>query len=163
MKITDAFLGEHGVFYAQLDHAEDLLARQPTAAQVQSMSAVIAAALVQHAQLENDLLFAAMENELGAGGPTPEMRNEHDRIERLLEAVATASSVASATELLRDAIAEARDHFRKEEQVAFPLAEQVLGSDRLSELGRSWAERRGVSVDSAASTSPWHHGFVGGG
>jgi iron-sulfur cluster repair protein YtfE (RIC family) len=146
MKITDALLGEHGVFYAQFDHAEDMLEHHPALAYVQIASALIAAALVPHAQIENELLFSAVEDEMGPGGPTLLMRSEHEHIERNLAAVAEAASLASATMLLREAISEARDHFRKEEHVAFPLAERVLGNERLIELGRSWAERRAVRM-----------------
>jgi iron-sulfur cluster repair protein YtfE (RIC family) len=146
MKITDAFLGEHGVFYAQFDHAEELLERHPSLPEVQAVAALIATALIPHAQLENDLLFTAVEGQVGQGGPILAMRSEHDEIERTLDDVARATTMASAIMLLRDAIGEARDHFRKEEQVAFPLAESVLGDNRLNELGRAWAERRSVRV-----------------
>jgi iron-sulfur cluster repair protein YtfE (RIC family) len=153
MKITDAFLGEHGVFYAQFDHVEQLLERGPTLVEIQAASATIAAPLVRHAQLENDLLFTAVEDQFGPGGPMLVMRTEHDHIERTLEAVACADTVTQASVLLREAILEARDHFRKEEQIAFPLAESVLSNDRLSELGQSWAELRAVRITGVVRAS----------
>jgi len=48
--------------------------------------------------------------------------------------------------LLRAAIALARDHFRKEEMVAFPLAAATMGEAELRTLGGEWARRRRVEV-----------------
>ena len=145
MRITDAFLGEHGVFYAQFDWAEALIEQSPALSEIKTASALIAAALIPHAQLENELLFAAMEHQRGPVGPTLVMRIEHDEIEQLLDQVARASDPPRAAHLLGDAIHQARAHFAKEEQVAFPLADDLLGEARLRELGAIWADRRAVS------------------
>lgn len=53
MRITDAFLGEHGVFYAQFDHLESLLTTGPSAECVREQAGLLASALAPHAQLEN--------------------------------------------------------------------------------------------------------------
>jgi hypothetical protein len=63
-----------------------------------------------------------------------------------LARAAQATDPEGAAFLLREAIEQARAHFAKEEQVAFPLAEHVLEDTRLHELGALWAERRAVSV-----------------
>ena len=44
MKITDAFLGEHGVFYAQFDHLEQLLRAPGSLEQVQDAAALLGSA-----------------------------------------------------------------------------------------------------------------------
>ena len=146
MRVTDAFLGEHAVFYAQFDWAETALEQSSSLTEIRTTAALIAAALVPHAQLENDLLFAAIEHERGPIGPILAMRIEHDEIEQLLTRAAQAADAEGAAFLLRAAIEQARTHFAKEEQAAFPLAEHLLDDTRLHELGALWAERRAVSV-----------------
>ncbi len=65
MKITDALLGEHGAFYAQFDRLEETLPHTTLAGEVREQAALLAAALVSHAQLEDTLLFERMR---AAGG-----------------------------------------------------------------------------------------------
>ncbi|NIN68730.1 MAG: hypothetical protein GTO63_29295 [Anaerolineae bacterium] len=48
--------------------------------------------------------------------------------------------------MLLHVIQVAREHFAKEEQILYPIAEQVLDTDTLTQLGRQWAERRGVVI-----------------
>jgi len=145
MKITDAFLGEHGVFYAQFDHLEALLASSPDGVCVQEQAGLLAAALAPHAQLENDLLFAAVEQAAPErAAPIAVMREEHDQIEGMMAEIAQGVAPRRAVELLGEAIALAREHFEKEESVAFPLAEETLGAERLRELGAAWAAQRSV-------------------
>lgn len=145
MKVTDAFLGEHGVFYAQFDWIEDSLAGDLDVAAIRRMAGLLGAALEPHAALENELLFDPLLADLGpAAGPASVMRAEHDAIDRGLGEARTADDAERARDLLLDAIQQARDHFLKEERVAFPLAERALGEERLRALGREWAMARGV-------------------
>jgi iron-sulfur cluster repair protein YtfE (RIC family) len=145
MKITDAFRGEHGVFYAQFDWLEAALDVPGSVERVRDLAAMLGAALEPHAQMEDELLFDMLGAE-GRTGAFAVMRAEHERIEEALQSASWASDAARAAELLLQAIEQAREHFLKEEQVAFPLAEQVLGSARLHALGDVWAARRAVSL-----------------
>lgn len=52
MKITDALLGEHAVFYAQFEHLRQSLPVADALTQVHSQGAMLAAALATHAHLE---------------------------------------------------------------------------------------------------------------
>ena len=146
MKITDALLGEHGVFYAQfavLEHERGVVSVETLRAE----AALLAAALVSHAQLEDELLFAKLDAKLGAGaGPLAVMRADHEEIEGNLAAAQKAATASGSREALLSAIAGAREHFAREEMVLFPLAEQALGPDVLRELGALWAAQRGVST-----------------
>jgi iron-sulfur cluster repair protein YtfE (RIC family) len=146
MKITDAFLGEHAVFYAQLDHLDGSIPGANSLAQVKSQGAMLAAALVGHAHLEEELLFTALERHIGPMGPLAVMRMEHDEIESALARLPKIQNLAEAQSLLLHAIQVARDHFAKEEQVLYPIAEQVLDTDTRTRLGRQWAERREVVI-----------------
>jgi hemerythrin-like domain-containing protein len=147
MKITDALLGEHGVFYAQFDYMEKNVPQAKDLALVKSQGAMLAAALAPHAHLENDLLFVALESHLDPqSGPLAVMRMEHDEIEGSLERLQKLQDLAEAKNLLLHAIQTARAHFAKEEQVLFVMAGQMLEASKLAQLGAKWAEQRKVSV-----------------
>jgi hemerythrin-like domain-containing protein len=147
MKITDALLGEHGVFYAQFDHIEKAVPRMETLALVQSQGALLTAALAPHAQLENELLFRALELHLPTdSGPLAVMHMEHDEIEGTLDRLQEVKDLAEAKHLILHAIQTAREHFAKEEQVLFPMSKQILDSHIMEELAAKWAEQRRVGI-----------------
>ena len=52
MKITEALKGEHGVFYAQFQFIDNALT-DANLATLKALGAMLAAALVPHAQIEN--------------------------------------------------------------------------------------------------------------
>ena len=145
MKITDALLGEHGVFYAQFEHLEQLLAVPVAAERVHDLAALLAAGLGPHAELEDELLFDQVDAD-GHLGAMAVMRDEHRAIEDALGRAQTERDAAAASELLLHAIHEARDHFAREERIAFPLAAARLGEQRLRELGAAWSARRAVTL-----------------
>lgn len=146
IKITDALLGEHGVFYRLFDHCEAGVSGWGLE-RVQAAGAQVASALASHAQIEDELLFTSLEEHLPREmGPLAVMRMEHQEIEGGLEKLPDATGAEAARALLTRVLHTARDHFAKEEQVLFPLAEERLGEARLQELGRQWAGRRGVSA-----------------
>lgn len=142
MQITQALLGEHGVLYALFEHVEAGLPKMATLAEVQRAGATLAATLGSHARIENEILFPALEPQLGPGGPLPVMREEHDEIEAALEDVVNATGLDAALGQLRHALQIARDHFAKEEQVLFAMANEVLAADELDRLGAIWMETR---------------------
>jgi hemerythrin-like domain-containing protein len=147
MKITEALLGEHGVFYALFDQLEKAVPASETLSLVQSQGALLAAALKPHASMEDELLFSSLESHLGTNeGPLAVMRTEHNEIEGALARVQEVKDLAEARALVLHAVRTAREHFAKEEQVLFPMAEQVLGAEALTQLTAAWAERRGVTI-----------------
>ena len=151
MKITDAFRGEHGVFYAQFDALEQhMVLDAETAAEVNALAHMLAAALVRHAKLEDELLFNNLVEQSGPDvGPVQIMRAEHEDIEGALVQAQAARDLGEAQQLLLYAIERAREHFAKEEMVLFPLAEREIDRRRLEELGDHWASRSAVAVTSA--------------
>ena len=139
--ITDALLGEHAVIYALLGH----LTSRPfgSAEEARIQAAELAAGLATHAHLEDELLFVALEGPLGPnGGPLAVMRAEHAEVEGTLERLAQVEDVGEAAELAGHLVTVAREHFAKEEQVLFPMAEELLGEDVLRGLGERWAAVR---------------------
>jgi hemerythrin-like domain-containing protein len=74
------------------------------------------------------------------------MRMEHNEIEGSLERLQKLQDLAEAKNLLLHAIQTARAHFAKEEQVLFVMAQQMLDSRTLEQLGRQWAAARKVAI-----------------
>lgn len=146
MNILQALLGEHGAFYAQFTHLEQHLAEIQDLDTIHELGKMLAAALATHAGLENELLFTRIESQMGPIGPLMVMRMEHDQIESLLEELPRLDQVAAARQTLTQAIAIARQHFAKEEQVLFPMAAQNLPTADLEQLGAAWGERRKVTL-----------------
>ncbi len=146
MIITDAFLGEHAVFYALFLHMEQTKPTADALAQVKSQGAMLAAALAGHAHLEEDLLFKTLEPHIGSMGPLAVMRMEHNQIEGGLERLPAAQELEQARELLLQVVEVARGHFAKEEQVLYPMASQALSTETLIDLGAQWAARRAVTL-----------------
>jgi len=149
LTITDALYGEHGPLYALFGHLEESAPRWELA-DLLLAGRCLEAALLSHAKVEDDLLFPAVEARMPPGGPAAQMRLEHEEIDAELTRLRNADTEAEGRRALATAIALARDHFKKEEQVLFPLAEELVGREELERLCQSWAELRGVSVPVSA-------------
>ena len=144
MKLTDALLGEHGVFCAQFDRLDEELPHTVTVGEVREQAGLLAAGLVSHAKIEDELLFERMGRAGGDPGLLAALADEHGQIaDRLARAQGTHDLELARSEVL-EAVALARDHFAKEERLAFPMAEAVLGGPALEALGAEWAGRRDV-------------------
>jgi len=144
MKITDALYGEHGPLYALLSHCESS-ANQWEHADLLLAGRAVEAALLSHAEVEDDLLFRALEAKMPPGGPAEVMRAEHAEIDATLAALRDSADEASARNAIQRVAHLARDHFAKEEQVLFPIAEELLPVEELERLAAEWAVRRGVA------------------
>ncbi len=145
MKITDALRGEHGLLYAVFDRVERALPPTNAAAVVREQAAILAAALLSHARIEDQLLLPALAKK-GDNPMAGAMAEEHESIAQALAAAHEADDVQAARGQLLAAVEEARAHFAREEQMIFPAAESLLGEAELVELGRRWAASRGVVV-----------------
>lgn len=141
LTITAALVGEHGVIYPLLTHLEE--ASSGTAEETRAAAAMLAAGLTTHAQIEDELCFVPLEAHLGpGGGPLAVMRMEHQEVEGTLARLQQVTDAEEARALAAHLVRTARDHFAKEEQVLFPMAEQLLTGDELRRLGEDWARRR---------------------
>ena len=146
MRITDAFRGEHGVFYALFGHLEEMIPTSESLQLVTAQAAFLTSALATHANLEETLLFITLEPHIGKGGPLAMMRSEHEEIEGTLEGLAGIEDLSEAKRQLLHVVSVARGHFAKEEQILYKLAEQTLDDGVLTDLGRAWAEKRSVMI-----------------
>jgi hemerythrin-like domain-containing protein len=146
MQITQGLLGEHAVFYAQFSYLEKAVPTSQNLGEVQIQTALLDAGLESHANLEEELLFVHLEPHLGTqGGPLAVMRAEHDEIKNGLSRLPQLQNLDEAQNLLLHVIAVAREHFAKEEQILYPMAEQTLGEEKLMQLGSEWARQRKVA------------------
>jgi hemerythrin-like domain-containing protein len=142
MKITEALLAEHAVFHTLFDHVERTVPRARTTAEVRSLAALVATVLAPHSNAEDTLLLQALDHCIEQLGQYKTFHEEHQQIEELLRLVQSARNLKQARQLLLAAITIARGHFDKEERIVFPLAEKVLKSRTLEDLGQKWREQR---------------------
>lgn len=147
MKITDALLGEHAIFYSMFDHLEKNMGSIDSISELKSMISMVAAPLVGHAGLENNELFVALDPFLAGQGPLEVMRGEHDEIENTIGAMPDIDDLDQLKTEVTKIVRVARDHFRKEENVLFPMANSTI-PEKLESLGQTWAASRGVSLGS---------------
>ncbi len=142
MKITDILLAEHAVFHNLFDHLEKTAPRVKTLGEIKSLSALLDAITRPHAHTEDELLMGPLEHALAQIGQSETFHDEHEEIDTMLAAVQNAREFKPARLLLLQAIQHLREHFDKEERVIFPLAEGLLKSKTLSDLGDQWLRRR---------------------
>lgn len=146
MKITDAFLGEHGLLNTQMQNLEqDAAESAARRAGFRGRVEMLLVALRSHADLEEELLLSRLEPHFGEQNSIVAiLRKQHEEIEVSLERILETESPASSRELLRRVLDLVRDHFSREEQDFFPAALELLGDDVLLQAGDQWANRRGV-------------------
>ena len=146
MKITDAFMGEHAVLYAQFDHLEKAVPAAKTLGEIQALAAVLEAALTSHAQLEDELLFDGLQPGFAQMGKLEKVQREHDGICGGLAQVRAARTRSDARRQLLAVVQMAREEFDLEERVIFPLAEETMRAETLEKLGKHWARKRALPV-----------------
>ncbi len=158
MKITDALYGEHGLFYAQLDYLESVLADDETPALpvLKALARGLERMVVTHATIEDEGLFAALDAHIGGMGPLEVMRSEHQEIDRLVTAAVGTNDNEECAGLLGKLSALMREHFMKEERILFVLAQQEIEEAELNALGDKWAETRAVAVRGSDDTPGCH-------
>lgn len=141
MKVTEGLSTEHRVFLTQLNRLEASLADAALPAEaIRAMVKLIEEPLEEHAHLEEQFLFPALEPHLTRrAGPLAVMEAEHQELRRLLGHIAAAQLPLNP--LTQQFIATLRAHIAKEDGILFPMAESFLGAGRLEELGTSYAVR----------------------
>jgi CRP-like cAMP-binding protein/hemerythrin-like domain-containing protein len=144
MKITEALLRDHQVFHGQFEDLERALRSGTAWSEIEAQIDVLNAALETHAELEDELLFSALEPHIGPMGPLAVMRMEHDEIENAFFQLQESADPAEREGVVTHLLEVARSHFAKEEQILFPMADQELDSNALEQLGVQFANRRRI-------------------
>ena len=142
MKITDILRAEHSVFHNLFDHIETTAPRLKTLAEVKSVAVLIDKVMAPHSQTEDELFIDPLEHCFDQIGQKETFHDEHEQIEEMLVKVTKARTLKDAKRLLLGVIAASRKHFEKEERIVFPMAERILKTKTLTELGAEWMKRR---------------------
>ena len=94
-------------------------------------------ALTLHTQAEEQVFYPALKNHEETKDMIPESLEEHQEVDQIL---AEMSSLSPGDDDFMDKLTELRDavehHVEEEENEMFPKAEQILGQNRLQEMGR---------------------------
>jgi len=143
MKITEALFAEHLVFHHMFDHLEAAAPKLATVGEIKSLAALVERMLKAHSDTEDALFLGPLEHCFEQIGQRDSFLEEHQEMDGALQLVQKATRLQQARELLLAAVAHSRRHFDREERIVFPLAERVLKSKTLTELGKKWMEQRG--------------------
>ena len=145
MRITEVVLGEHGVFCAQFDHLEKSMSAGESLEGLKAKAELLGSALISHAHLEDELLFAPLESRSDTqNGQLAVLKAEHYEIEMSLARLPQLQQLPAVQSLLPHLLSLTRAHFVKEERDLFPMATEILDAEALTQLGARWAERRSV-------------------
>ena len=142
MKITEILMAEHAVFHNLFDHIESVAPRLRTLAEVKALAAVVEKVHEPHSKTEDDLFIEPLEHCFDQIGQKETFHHEHEQIEATLARVQKAKTVKDDKKILLGAMAACRKHFDKEERIVFPMAERILKTKTLVELGKQWLQRR---------------------
>jgi len=142
MKITEALLAEHLVFHNLFDQIEGRAPALRTLPEVKAMAALLEAMLKGHSDTEDGLFLGPLEHCFEQIGQRDSFLEEHQEMNDGLRLVQQATRLKQAQRLLLASVAHSRRHFEREERIVFPLAERVMKSVTLTELGQNWLERR---------------------
>jgi hemerythrin-like domain-containing protein len=153
MKITEALYAEHLVFHTLFDHIEASIPKLESLGEVKSLAALMEAMLKAHSDTEDDLFLGPLEHCFEQIGQRDALLAEHQEMDGNLRQVGEATRMKQAQELLLAAVAHSRRHFDREERIVFPMAERVLKSKTLTELGRVWLDQRTRATADAPAAS----------
>jgi hemerythrin-like domain-containing protein len=142
MKITEALFAEHLVFHTLFDHVERTAPKLKSVAEIKAVAALMDAVLLAHSKTEDDLLIGPLEPSFEQIGQRATFHHEHELIEQNLALVQKVKQVKTARQLLLATVLMCRSHFDKEERIVFPMAEKVLKTKTLTELGQTWVKQR---------------------
>ena len=153
MKITDALRGEHGVLYVLFEDVRETINASDNIDVIGKSISTLDKALLSHAEIEDTILFPALEQHIGGMGPLEMMRAEHQGVDELVAAARVEQDVAALKSQAKQLIDLAFGHFQKEENALFAMAEQFLSEEELSALGDQWAAKRNVEIQGQSCIS----------
>ena len=124
--ITNFLTTEHVVFCELFDEIDRLLPDVRTAAEVRLISRLVEGVLSRHAEVEQNLAFAALDHALAEKGELNHLYQDHDEIDACLHHATLAAEFTEAVRFLRAGLKASREHFDREEETIFPLFEKLL-------------------------------------
>ena len=133
--IIDSLTTEHTLLCRLFDQIGRLLPDVRTVAEVRLLSRLVEGVLSSHADVEQNLAFAALDHALAEKGELNRLYQDHQEIDAHLRGAAVATEFAEAVRLLKSGLKASREHFRREERTIFPLFEKLFSSAALEALG----------------------------
>lgn len=146
MDVTDALLGEHGVFHLLVEQLDDALGRCQSVTELRVAAEPLVISLLGHHRVEEEALLAPYERATGSLGPLTCLRHEHEQMNQLARLIFRATEADRMREGIRTLLDVVRRHLAREEQLLFGLARQTLPDDDRADSGTYWAEFRGVTL-----------------
>jgi hemerythrin-like domain-containing protein len=148
--ITNFLTTEHAVFCELFDEVDRLLADVRTVAEVRLLSRLVEGVLSRHAEVEQNLAYAALDHALAEKGELNQLYQDHEEIDACLHHATLATEFVEAVRFLKAGLKASREHFRREEETVFPLFEKLFDPAALEALG----------TKASGSADPrWPHGF----
>jgi hemerythrin-like domain-containing protein len=140
MSSIEAFMGQdHKACDERFAEAEAAVGAGDWAAAASEFDA-FRKAMARHFEMEESVLFSAFEDRTGmTGGPTMVMREEHDQMRTILEALGGAVEARDAEEYLGQAETLnvlMQQHNLKEEQVLYRMMDEHLAGEADALLAR---------------------------
>jgi hemerythrin-like domain-containing protein len=132
---------EHRVFCGFFDQIERIAPGLRSLEEVKLLGQLIEGMLVDHADTENNLAYAALDHVLEDRRHLDRLHHDHHEIDNHFRLVQEAGGLTEARHLLKKGITASRKHFQFEERDVFPLLNSVLESETLCKLGEAWMER----------------------
>lgn len=141
MKLTEALTTEHAIFRIMFDHMDRVVPELKAVAEIKLLARMAEKILCGHSEAEQNLAYVTLDHMLHEKGSLGRLSTEHQQLYARFHQVQEASDAAESRRLLLSAIVIAREHLRYEEQVLFPLIDQVLQNESLEKLGAAWGQR----------------------
>ena len=133
--ITDALATEHALFCEMFEEIARLLPNLRTVPEIRVLSRLVEGLLLRHANLEQNLAYAALDHALAEKGQLARLHQDHDEIDQRLHRATLAKNFPEAVRLLKAGIAASRRHFLREEKTVFPLLQELVRPAELEVLG----------------------------
>jgi hemerythrin-like domain-containing protein len=146
MDVTDALLGEHGVFHLLVEQLDDTLGRCESVTELRVAAEPLVISLLGHHRVEEESLLAPYERATGSLGPLTCLRHEHEQMNQLARLIFRATEPDRMREGIQMLLEIVRRHLVREEQLLFGLARQTLPDGARADSGSHWAQFRGVTL-----------------
>jgi hypothetical protein len=117
---------------------------------VRLLSRLVEGVLSRHADVEQNLAYAALDHALAEKGELNQLYQDHEEIDACLHHATLAAEFVEAVRFLRAGLKTSREHFRREEETVFPLFEKLFDPAALEALGAG---------ASGSASSQWPQGF----
>src|SRR5512143_595330 len=133
MWITEMLRAEHGLLRSMMQALDAWLAQSAPAPALRERAVMLSVGLEDHARREEQLLFEPLSTQSSnARNWVDMMEIVHDEVRGLFEEIA--ASPRDPTDKLWTILQLTEEHFVKEEDEVFPLAENLIDFETLTQL-----------------------------